>query len=168
MTVFYIPHDIVRLIPQNSLQYDLQPIVSKVRAFRWMEEKLYYISLVSVNFFPVLMGICSLIPCFFPIFMGICIMISYDKFCKNFESKRRDEAMVYFNEGINFISNEHFFTTSKEVGMICRFLYHYRNRNYNDWYHDMWYNFVQKIHNSIWGLLYQCMFQVCSSRWRIG
>lgn len=40
--------------------------------------------------------------------------------------------MVYFNEGINFISNEHFFTTSKEVGMICRFLYHYRNRNYND------------------------------------
>lgn len=54
--------------------------------------------------------------------------------------------MVYFNEGINFISNEHFFTTSKEVGMICRFLYHYRNWNYNDWYHDMWYNFVQKIH----------------------
>lgn len=97
-----------------------------------MEEKLYYISLVSVNFFPVLMGICSLIPCFFPIFMGICIMISYDKFCKNFESKRGDEAMVNFNECINFISNEHFFTTSKEVGMICRFLYHYRNRNYND------------------------------------
>lgn len=97
-----------------------------------MEEKLYYISLVSVNFFPVLMGICSLIPCFFPIFMGICIMISYDKFCKNFESKRGDEAMVYFNEGINFISNEHFFNTSKEVGMICRFLYHYLNRNYND------------------------------------
>lgn len=53
-------------------------------------------------------------------------MISYDKFCKNFESKRGDEAMVYFNEGINFISNEDFLTTSKEVGMICRFLYHYR------------------------------------------
>lgn len=64
--------------------------------------------------------------------MGICIMISYDKFCKNFESKRGDEAMVNFNECINFISNEHFFNTSKEVGMICRFLYHYRNRNYND------------------------------------
>lgn len=59
-----------------------------------MEEKLYYISLVSVNFFPVLMGICSLNLAFFPIFMGICIMISYDKFCKNFESKWGDEAMV--------------------------------------------------------------------------
>lgn len=53
-------------------------------------------------------------------------MISYDKFCKNFESKWGDEVMVYFNEGINFISNEDFLTTSKEVGMICRFLYHYR------------------------------------------
>lgn len=121
MTVFYIHHDIVHLIPQNSLQYDLQPIVSKVRAFRWMEEKLYYISLVSVNFFPVLMGICSLIPCFFPIFMGICIMISYDKFCKNFESKRRDEAMVYFNEGINFISNEHFLPFQKKLEWFADF-----------------------------------------------
>lgn len=167
MTVFYIHHDIVRLIPQNSLQYDLQPIVSKVRAFRWMEEKLYYISLVSVNFFPVLMGICSLIPCFFSYIYGHLyydiLWIIFQKFWK--QTGRWSDG---FNEGINFISNEHFFTTSKEVGMICRFLYHYRNRNYNDWYHDMWYNFVQKIHNSIWGLLYRCMFQVCSSRWRIG
>lgn len=70
MAFFYIHHDIVHLIPQNSLQYDLQPIVSKVRAFRWMEEKLYYISLVSVNFFPVLMGICSLNLAFFPYIYG--------------------------------------------------------------------------------------------------
>lgn len=97
-----------------------------------MEEKLYYILLVLVNFFFVLMGICSLIFCFFFIFMGICIMIFYDKFCKNFESKRRDEAMVYFNEGINFILNEYLFIFLKEVGMICRFLYYYFNRNYND------------------------------------
>lgn len=41
--------------------------------------------------------------------------------------------MVYFNEGINFISNEDFLTTSKEVGMICRFLYHYRIWNYDEW-----------------------------------
>lgn len=40
--------------------------------------------------------------------------------------------MVYFNEGINFILNEYFFIFLKEVGMICRFLYYYFNRNYND------------------------------------